>query len=138
MIRREPFRGGLCRHGVNQGVPYNKAQPCEQGEEFVEFLCDCWKPESFCDHPVAIQVLSYISTEAKDGIPGGGQISSWIFADVPPGAFGRVVAQGDRIEVYFDGEWRQVGVAPFMEGQEFEGRRIHDVIHYITVSPNCT
>ena len=137
MIRREQFKGGLCSHGVNQGIPYNKEQPCEPGEEFVEFLCDCWKPEPLCDSPVAIQVLSYVSTTGINGAPGGGQISSWIFADVPPGAFGRVEARGDKIEVYFDGEWREVGVAPFMEGQEFEGEKIMDVIHYVTVSPNC-
>ena len=137
MIRKEAMKGCYCRHGINAGVPYNCKQPCNEGEVFVEFFCDCWKSEPVCENPVGIQVESWITTQGPEGVVGGGQVTSWLFVQIPPGAFGRVSARGKAIEVFFDGQWRQVGLAPFVEGQEWEGEVITDVIHYVTVSPNC-
>lgn len=134
---RSPGNCG-CAHGQNEGLSYDCQKPCEDGYKFAEFFCDCYRDEPVCPEGVAIEVRSHISLLEKVGVEKlAHQESTFLFALAPPGAPARVIAESEWIEVFMGDEWVPVGMAPFLDGQEYEGSVIGDVYHVVTVSPNC-
>ena len=122
-----------CKGGVNKGQKYMCDSPCDKGEKFNRFLCDCFPDEPPCPNGASMVVTSNLSLKKGFDV-----VTTFVplVMGVSRGAPARVVDDG--LVQFHDGEeWIDVIQLPFTAGSEHEGSVIVMAISKAVVSSEC-
>lgn len=122
-----------CRTGDNEGKAYDCAKPCEDGYVFIPEECDCSPIDGKHCEDGSLTVTSWI--QPKGGLMETVETFYPFVSGYIAGGLTRVM---DGVIEAYDGEgWIQIGVTPYRIGDEWEGRKIEDVICTVESNPNC-
>lgn len=122
-----------CKTGINKGELYDCASPCDKGERFNAFLCDCFPDEPPCPNGVSMVITSNISLRRGFDV-----VTTFVplLTGVSRGAPARVIDDG-LVQVHDGEEWIDVLQLPFTEGSEHGGSVITITVSKAKVSSEC-
>jgi hypothetical protein len=122
-----------CLTGPNQGLAYNANDPCPAGQQFVAEVCDCFPIDTPCANGLSGTLTTNLSSRA------GSQVVTTFYPSVQGGVASggsRVLIDGT-IQVHNGSSFVDVGVAPYKEGDEYDGQIITAVGHSFAVAGTC-
>jgi hypothetical protein len=121
-----------CLTGPNQGLAYDKENPCNAGEKFVVEVCDCCPDAEPCFGKGSGTLTSHLSSRA------GHKTVTTFYPSIDGAAAGGCSRVLDGVvQVYNGTSFVDVGPAPYDVGDEYLGEIITSAVHTMDVSSQC-